>query len=355
MRVQLRVLSGARAGHVEVFSKPYIGLGRHPQSDVRLDAEQDLDVSARHAAIVYEHGAFAIRDVGSNNGTLVNGRAVTGDVVLKNGDVIGLGSNGPTLEVLLLADPDFRQPVWMRRTTTVVLSMLLIGAVGFAWIRSRQRAPVENIGVDYRGISRRNADAVALVIVQFSRDEIVSGTGFAVDSQGTIITNKHVLTGRDGNRQPTRIAVKFSGSAQWFRAQLVGVAPQADLGAIRVDIRGGTPRVADIARDAPVIQRGEPVAILGYPLGEDLPMEHQREGTIADPTLTAGIVSKVLPNLVQLDAYGAPGSSGSPVFDRAGRVVAVLYGGDRDAHGKIVFAVPGPALAEYLQTLERRR
>src|SRR5213076_2812230 len=49
-------LSGARVGQVETFRKAYIGLGRHPLSDVRCDAERDLDVSSRHAGIV-RHGA----------------------------------------------------------------------------------------------------------------------------------------------------------------------------------------------------------------------------------------------------------------------------------------------------------
>src|SRR2546430_9291979 len=45
---------------------------------------------------------------------------------------------------------------------------------------------------------------------------------------------------------------------------------------------------------------------------EDLPMVHLgQSGVVADPTLTVGTVSKVLANLVQVDGYGAPGSSRS--------------------------------------------
>jgi S1-C subfamily serine protease len=215
----------------------------------------------------------------------------------------------------------------------------------------RQRGLADATQVDFRGISRKNADAVALVVVKFSASEIFSATAFSVDSQGTMVTNKHVLVGEEGGRQPLGIAVKFSGSTQWFRGRLLGVSDDADVGVFKVDIRGGTPRVAGFAPEPQDPQRGDPVAIIGYPLGEDLPMEGQGRTTIADPTLTVGTVSKVLSDVVQVDGYGAPGSSGSPVFGRDGRVVGVVYGGNRESQGKIIFAVPGQQVADYLRTL----
>jgi S1-C subfamily serine protease len=166
-----------------------------------------------------------------------------------------------------------------------------------------------------------------------------------------MVTNKHVLAGEAGARQPLGIAVKFSGSKQWFQGRLLGVSDAADVGVFRVDIRGGTPRVAGFAPDRQDPQRGDPVAIIGYPLGEDLPMEGQGQTAIADPTLTVGTVSKVLSDLIQVDGYGAPGSSGSPIFGRDGRVVAVLYGGNRESQGKIIFAVPGRVVVGYLKQL----
>src|SRR5439155_17236788 len=83
----------------------------------------------------------------------------------------------------------------------------------------------------------------------------------------------------------------FSGSRQWFAGRLVGVADSADVAVVKVEIRGGTPRVAGFAGEARALARGDPVAIIGYPLGEDLPMERIGEnGVIADPTLTVGTV-----------------------------------------------------------------
>src|SRR2546425_10435436 len=141
--------------------------------------------------------------------------------------------------------------------------------------------------MDYRTISLKNQDAVALLVVQFSDSEIFSGTAFAADSQGTLVTTRHVLVGEDGTRHPRRIAIRSSGSRQWFPGRLVGVADSADVAVVKVEIRGGTPRVAGFAGEPGTLARGDPVAIIGYPLGEDLPMEHIGEsGVVADPTLT---------------------------------------------------------------------
>jgi S1-C subfamily serine protease len=205
--------------------------------------------------------------------------------------------------------------------------------------------------VDYRAISARNQDAVALVLVEFSETERFSGTAFAVDSQGTLVTNKHVLVGVNGDKTPRRIAVKFSGSRQWFQGRFIGTADGADIGVLRVIINGGTPRVLGLQRDPRSLQRGDPVAIIGYPLGLDLPMEGQGTDVVASPTLTVGTASKVLPSLVQVDGYGAPGSSGSPIFDHDGRVVAVLYGGNQESNGKIIYAVPASYVIDYLTRL----
>jgi S1-C subfamily serine protease len=214
--------------------------------------------------------------------------------------------------------------------------------------QARQQLIAGAGAVDYRAISSRNQDAVALVLVEFSETERFSGTAFAIDSQGTLVTNKHVLVGENGDKTPRRIAVKFSGSKQWFPGRYVGVSPDADLGVLRVEIRGGTPRVQGLNRDSHSLQRGDAVAIIGYPLGLDLPMEGQGTDVVASPTLTVGTASKVLPNVVQVDGYGAPGSSGSPIFDRDGRVVAVLYGGVQESNGRIILAVPVSFVVDYL-------
>ena len=63
-------------------------LGRGKSARVVLD---DTSVSAHHAMLRPVDGGWAIEDLGSRNGTLVNGRPATAQVALECGDAIQLG------------------------------------------------------------------------------------------------------------------------------------------------------------------------------------------------------------------------------------------------------------------------
>lgn len=101
MSIELRILSGSRAGQSESFEKSVIAIGRHPMSDLRFDATRDIDVSARHGEIRGADGRYSIHDSQSTNGTFVNGERVPsgGSRELRSGDVVGFGAHGPTVSV----------------------------------------------------------------------------------------------------------------------------------------------------------------------------------------------------------------------------------------------------------------
>ena len=63
-------------------------IGRGLQADIRIN---DRRLSRRHTLIVFINNEFRIRDLGSGNGTHLNGSRV-GDYVLKDGDEVGVGS-----------------------------------------------------------------------------------------------------------------------------------------------------------------------------------------------------------------------------------------------------------------------
>jgi pSer/pThr/pTyr-binding forkhead associated (FHA) protein len=62
-------------------------VGRHPRCDVVVG---DSSVSRRHAQITFRDGVWVIQDLGSTNGTSVNG-VPAGRVVLYAGDIVTLG------------------------------------------------------------------------------------------------------------------------------------------------------------------------------------------------------------------------------------------------------------------------
>jgi S1-C subfamily serine protease len=99
--LDLRIVTGRRAGATERFEKSVVSVGRHPLSDLRFDPEQDLDVSTRHAELRCIDEVWTIHDQRSTNGTFVNGLRVEGERVLRRGDLITFGANGPRVEVLL--------------------------------------------------------------------------------------------------------------------------------------------------------------------------------------------------------------------------------------------------------------
>ena len=65
-----------------------ISIGRAKNNDVRI---QDSTISSHHAKIVTFYNASYIEDLGSTNGTFVNGKRVTKQT-LKPGDIITLGA-----------------------------------------------------------------------------------------------------------------------------------------------------------------------------------------------------------------------------------------------------------------------
>lgn len=95
MSIEFRITHGARAGANERFEKSVISIGRHPMNDLRFDANKDIDVSGRHAELRTVGDRHVLHDIGSTNGTFVNGERVAAERELHDGDVLMFGAGGP--------------------------------------------------------------------------------------------------------------------------------------------------------------------------------------------------------------------------------------------------------------------
>lgn len=88
MVVRLKVMHGPSAGKEIKISKAPFVIGR--QDDCHLRPKSDA-ISRRHAELVFGETQVIVRDLGSKNGTFVNGDRITGDRVLKLGDHLKVG------------------------------------------------------------------------------------------------------------------------------------------------------------------------------------------------------------------------------------------------------------------------
>lgn len=446
MSIELRVSTGARAGHRARFDGATITIGRDPLSDLHLDTERDLDVSARHAEIAVREGRHVLRDLGSTNGTFVNGIRVAAPREVRDGDVIMLGPEGPRivvgfpdlaerapaspggkpspLEAGTLRVPP-RRPAGRLAIAAAAIGLAGIGVAYWLGVRESkaQSATVDalarradslrsaydrDIGalsgrlagldtalmharteseqlrsklrgeaaagsasgstalrsaerrhqgilsaaeVDYPAIAAENGPAVVLIAIEMADGKSYTGSGFGVSSDGLIVTNQHLLEAVDG-ASVRRIAVIYSDTRAWLPARVVRESADDDLALLRVERRGPFPTIAGVGRDV-VPTVGAPVAVIGYPLGVDAPMDGTPDRMVARATLGAGMVSKVTGDIVQIDAFAGEGSSGSPVFDRTGAVIGVVFGGARDGAGRMVYAVPAARVAALLDGAQR--
>jgi adenylate cyclase len=84
-----RLLLATPEGHQVVELRAFNTLGRHPSNTIQL---LDKIVSKEHCIVEKRGNEFVLRDLGSLNGTYINGERVIGEQMLKHGDDIALGT-----------------------------------------------------------------------------------------------------------------------------------------------------------------------------------------------------------------------------------------------------------------------
>jgi adenylate cyclase len=84
-----RLILSTAEGQQAIELRPINSLGRHPNNSIQL---LDKIVSKEHCIVEQRDGMFILRDLGSLNGTYINGERVRGEQLLRHGDEITLGS-----------------------------------------------------------------------------------------------------------------------------------------------------------------------------------------------------------------------------------------------------------------------
>ncbi len=100
---RLSMRSGPTPGKIFPLEQEEIFVGRDLANDVPVN---DPEVSRRHARFIMQADGIVLEDLGSTNGTFVNGQRLATPQVLRPGDVLTFGENVTMLFELAAYDPD---------------------------------------------------------------------------------------------------------------------------------------------------------------------------------------------------------------------------------------------------------
>jgi serine protease Do len=143
----------------------------------------------------------------------------------------------------------------------------------------------------------------AVVVVETDKG---LGSGFVVKSDGTIVTNHHVVA------DATAVAVRFASGEIYRNVYLLSSDPVEDLAFIRIE-----------AVDLPTIPLGNSAAVQ---VGDDVLLVGAPRGL--DQTVSSGLVSGIRLDegvrVIQTSAPASPGSSGGPLLNRHGEAIGVM-------------------------------
>jgi S1-C subfamily serine protease len=186
------------------------------------------------------------------------------------------------------------------------------------------------------------------------------GTGFLVDREGRILTNRHVAEPWWNDETAERLAAAgyrprfvtfrafFPREEEPFELVAERRSDSMDLAVLRVDLRGRNVPVLPLDRSGQGAIAGQPMMVMGYPTGleailakaesqvvkqiletqgpssERVTEALSRQGLIR-PTTTQGHIGDVTRTDIVFDAATTQGGSGGPIFNKQGRVIAVEY------------------------------
>jgi serine protease Do len=175
------------------------------------------------------------------------------------------------------------------------------------------------------------------------------GSGFVVDKDGYILTNRHVIEGAD------KIQVTFPGG-KTYDAKIVGRDARTDVGLLKVDATEALTVLS--LGDSDKTEVGEWVMAVGNPfglggnsvtvgvvsfMGRDIRLEDPRRGTSVE--------------MIQTDAAINPGNSGGPLLNTRGEVIGIntmIMTGGSQASAGVGFSVPINVAREILPQLREK-
>ena len=215
-------------------------------------------------------------------------------------------------------DDDSLTELLENRRDAVVMVYCLIPAADEA-LSTREQSPKGAVD-DFELFSAGNTQAS-------------QGSGFVFHhgNRPVVITNRHVieswLVARRAGHKP-RIVILTQGVMHQYEAEVLKAHAEKDVAVL--GFIGEQPPFSrtELQPDWSSIDRGDRVGIMSFPLG----FSGQRgDRLIAD--IGKGLVSNIFPEEVKHDVATAPGSSGGPIFNDDGQIIAINTAQSMDAKG----------------------
>ena len=267
-----------------------------------------------------------------------------------------------------------RGPGWGAVLGTAALAAVLAGGVGGVaggWLASNDYldfgptaeysapAPQPGAGATDRpqgSIANVSANALPSVVTILvgGQGGQGSGSGWAFDDQGHIVTNNHVIeAAADGGT-----VVVQTADGQRHDATIVGRDESYDLAVLKVTDVTLEPLPLGVSADVRV---GDGVIAMGAPLGLDSTVTAGIISALNRPVTPGGGSSQSFINAIQTDAAINPGNSGGPLLNMEGQVIGVnsaiatmpaLAGGSSGNIG-VGFAIPSDQVSKTVEQLIR--
>lgn len=155
------------------------------------------------------------------------------------------------------------------------------------------------------------------------------GSGVIVTSDGTILTNNHVIEGA------TDIKVQLADNRQ-FTAKLIGTDPKTDVAVLKIDANN-LPVLA--FGDSSKLQVGDVVFAIGEPFG----LKSTATMGIVSATGRSGLGIENYEDFIQTDASINPGNSGGALIDLHGNLIGIntaIETGGGEGNLGVGFAIP---------------
>lgn len=192
-----------------------------------------------------------------------------------------------------------------------------------------------------------NNNVLKVVEIKVSDDELTWGyaTGFFIDNNGTILTNKHVAYNSSTSANYSVIQVRLANVDEWIDAEVVKVSETDDLATIKINKQN-----TSYFKMKDNITNGETIFTIGNPNGFGL-------------SFTTGVVSSseryVIHNEQSIKTFQTSfvineGNSGGPVFDKDGKLLGIISFRLKDRNEDVIqdvsFALPSSTIKLFLQS-----